>query len=106
MSEREEAATLDTSAFAPEDFARLIAGSTDEMIAQVVEGPHRRQVLDEIFSRMAEHVEAGKAKGTDAVVHFKMPDPVHDREAEAGGRPDARQPADRLLPHSEGRLSA
>jgi hypothetical protein len=24
----------------------------------------------------------------------------------AGGRPDARQPADRLLPHSERRLSA
>jgi putative sterol carrier protein len=81
MSEREEAATLDTSAFAPEDFARLIAGSTDETIAQVVEGPQRRQVLDEIFSRMAEHVEPGTAKGTDAVVHFK----ILNRPEELGG---------------------
>jgi putative sterol carrier protein len=81
MSESEEAATLDTGAFAPEDFAKLIAGSTDEMIAEVVEGPQRKQVLDEIFSRMAEHVEPEKARGTDAVVHFK----VLDRPEELGG---------------------
>ena len=66
MSERNEAATLDTSTFDPEDFAKLIAGSNDEMIAEVINGPQRKQVLDEIFNRMAEHVEPEKARGTDA----------------------------------------
>ena len=81
MSERDEAATLDTSAFAPEDFAKLIAGASDEVIAKIVNGPQRKQVLDEIFSRMADHVEPEKARGTDAVVHFK----IHDRPEELGG---------------------
>jgi hypothetical protein len=35
MNERNEAATLDTSAFDPEDFAKLIAGASDETIAEV-----------------------------------------------------------------------
>jgi putative sterol carrier protein len=81
MNERNEAATLDTSAFDPADFAKLIARSTDEMIAEVINGPQRKQVLDEIFSRMAEHVEPEKARGTDAVVHFK----ILDRPEEQGG---------------------
>jgi putative sterol carrier protein len=81
MSEKDEAATLDTSAFAPNDFANLIAGSSDEAIAEVVNGPQRKQVLDEIFKRMADHVEPGKARGTDAVVHFK----ILDRPDELGG---------------------
>jgi putative sterol carrier protein len=81
MSEREEAATLDVGAVDAEDFARLIAGASDQVIAQVVNGPQRKRVLDEIFSRMAEHVEPEKARGTDAVVHFK----ILDRPEELGG---------------------
>jgi putative sterol carrier protein len=81
MNERDEAATLDTSAVDPEDFAKLIAGAPDEMIAEIVNGPHRKQVLDELFGRMAEHVEPAKARGTDAVVHFK----ILDRPEEQGG---------------------
>jgi putative sterol carrier protein len=34
----------------------------------------RKATLDEIFRRMAEHVEPSKAKGNDAVVHFKILD--------------------------------
>jgi putative sterol carrier protein len=81
MSERDEVAALDTSAVDPDDFAKLIAGASDEMIAEIVNGPQRKQVLDEIFGRMAEHVEPDKAKGTDAIVHFK----ILDRPEEVGG---------------------
>jgi putative sterol carrier protein len=81
MSERDEAATLDTSAFAPEDFAKLVASASDGMLAEIVNGPQRKPVLDEIFSRMADHVEPEKARGTDAVVHFK----ILDRPEELGG---------------------
>ena len=81
MNERNEATMLDTSAIDPDDFARLIAGADDAMIAEVVNGPQRKRVLDEIFSRMADHVEPERAKGTDAVVHFK----ILDRPEEQGG---------------------
>jgi putative sterol carrier protein len=81
MSETEEVAALNTSAVDPAEFAKLIAGASDEVIAEIVNGPQRNQVLDEIFGRMAEHVEPEKARGTDAVVHFK----ILDRPEELGG---------------------
>jgi putative sterol carrier protein len=58
----------------PEDFVKIISGSSEEEIVAVVSGPHRKRVLDEIFNRMAYHVEPEKVRGTDAVVHFKILD--------------------------------
>jgi SCP-2 sterol transfer family protein len=82
MSEEGASAeTLDLKGFAPEDFAKLIAGANDEMIAEVINGPQRKQVLDEIFGRMADHVEADRVKDIDTVVHFK----ILDRPEDQGG---------------------
>jgi putative sterol carrier protein len=66
---------------APEDFARLIAASSDEQIAEAIHGPGRKQILEQIFGRMAEHVEPAKARDTDATVHFK----ILDRPESQGG---------------------
>jgi putative sterol carrier protein len=66
---------------APEDFAKLMAEASDEQIGEIVNGPTRKQVLDEIFSRMADHVDAASARGVDAVVHFK----ILDRPESLGG---------------------
>jgi putative sterol carrier protein len=71
----------DLEQFGAEDFAKLVAEASDEQIAEIVNGPARKQVLDEIFNRMAEHVEPARARGTDAVVHFK----VLDRPESLGG---------------------
>lgn len=65
----------------PEHFAQLIAESSDEEIATVINGPQRRQVLDQIFGRMADHVEPEKIGETSGVVHFK----ILDRPEEHGG---------------------
>jgi putative sterol carrier protein len=65
----------------PDDFAKLIAGATDEQIAEGVNGPQRKQILDEIFGRMAEHVEPSQLGDTEAVVHFK----ILDRPEDQGG---------------------
>ena len=55
--------------------AALAAGATDEQLAQGMSDPDaRKQILDEIFRRMSEHVEPEKAKGNDAVLHFKITD--------------------------------
>jgi putative sterol carrier protein len=57
-----------------EDFANLIAQASDEQITEIVNGPARKQVLDEIFGRMADHVDPQRAAGINAVVHFKILD--------------------------------
>lgn len=58
-----------------DQLAKLVAGATDEQIAEGMSDPEgRKATLDEIFRRMGEHVEPSKAKGHDAVVHFKILD--------------------------------
>jgi putative sterol carrier protein len=75
------AAVANLEQVAPEDFARLMADASNDQLAEVMNGPARKQVLDEIFKRMAEHVESDKARGSDAIVHFK----ILDRPDELGG---------------------
>jgi putative sterol carrier protein len=65
----------------PEEFAQLISNVSDEQIAEIVNGPQRKQVLDQIFSRMADHTEPEKLGDTEAVVHFK----ILDRPEDQGG---------------------
>ena len=60
--------------------AQMVATASDEQLAEGMNDPEgRKATLDEIFRRMAEHVEPSKARGNDAVVHFKILD------APAGG---------------------
>jgi hypothetical protein len=75
------AAIADVQSVKAEDFARLIASLSDKQIAEIVDGPARKPVLDEIFRRMADHVDPATTGGTDAVVHFK----ILDRPKDQGG---------------------
>ena len=63
------------SDFDATQLAQLVATASDEQLAEGMSDPEgRKSTLDEIFRRMAEHVEPSKAKGNDAVVHFKILD--------------------------------
>ena len=71
----------DLTAVSAEDFAALVANSSDEQLAEAMEGPQRDVVLREIFNRMVDHLDPAKAKGHDAVVHFQilgLPDGGYD----------------------------
>jgi putative sterol carrier protein len=83
MSERIESAdaVADVGQVEAEDFAKLMAESSKEQIEEIVNGSNRKQVLDEIFGRMADHVDPQRARGLDAVVHFK----ILDRPEDQGG---------------------
>jgi putative sterol carrier protein len=83
MSERTETAdaVANLEEVGAEDFAKLVAGASTEQMKEIVNGPSRKQVLDEIFGRMADHVDQERARGLDAVVHFK----ILDRPEEQGG---------------------
>ena len=53
-------------------FARSVATTPDEQLAQGMASELRGQILDEIFRRMAEHFDPSNAAGTDAVIHWKI----------------------------------
>jgi putative sterol carrier protein len=84
MSETQDAAPGSTEAPAtPADLANvdadqlaaLVAGATDEQLAEgMADAPNRQSVLDEVFRRMAEHLDADKAEGTNAVLLRKITD--------------------------------
>jgi putative sterol carrier protein len=58
-----------------DQLAALAAGATDEQLAEGMSDPAARQsILDEIFRRMAEHLDADKAKGISAVLLWKITD--------------------------------
>jgi hypothetical protein len=78
------AAIADLESVTPEDFAKLIAAASDDELAAIVNGPARNLLLDEIFRRMAEHVDPVGIGGTNAIVHFK----ILDRPEELGGGHD------------------
>jgi len=63
------------SDFDASQLAQMVATASDEQLAEGMSDPEaRKSTLDEIFRRMAEHVEPSKAKGNDAVVHFEILD--------------------------------
>jgi putative sterol carrier protein len=57
-----------------EDLAKLVSSATDEQLAEGMAGENRKTVLDEIFRRMAEHVNPTAAASVEAVVHWKILD--------------------------------
>lgn len=81
MADEISIAKADLAQFDPQQFAELIATASDEQLSEVIHGPLRKQVLDEIFGRMADHVEPSQVGNLDAIVHFK----ILDRPEEQGG---------------------
>ena len=79
MSDSAETAAPDAGAdltnIDADQLAALAAGATDEQLAEGMSDPAARQsILDEVFRRMSEHLDADKAKGIDAVLHFVITD--------------------------------
>ena len=81
MAEEISIPEADLAQFEPEQFAELIATASNDQLSEVIHGPLRRQILDEIFGRMTDHVEPSQVGDLDVVVHFK----ILDRPEEQGG---------------------
>src|ERR671931_160996 len=56
----------------PAEFAKSVATTPDEQLAEGMRGELRGQILGEIFRRMEEHFDPAKAQGVDAVLHWKI----------------------------------
>ena len=62
----------------PAEFAKSVATTPDEQLAEGMRSALRGQILGEIFRRMEEHFDASKAQGVDAVMHWKITGGPHD----------------------------
>jgi putative sterol carrier protein len=65
-------AGIDPQAVDPGEFARSIASTPDEQLAEGMRSKLRGEILAEIFRRMEAHVDPAKARGTNAVMHWRV----------------------------------
>lgn len=57
------------------ELAAMVGQVSDEQLAEALaDAGNRKRVLDEIFNRMAEHVEPDRIRDIDAVIHFRITD--------------------------------
>jgi putative sterol carrier protein len=71
---------VDLSEFAsvdPQQFAELVKSAPKSQLTEIMEGPDRSRVLEEIFRRFPSQFRADRAGNTDTVIHWTI-----------GGRPD------------------
>ncbi|HWG97762.1 MAG TPA: SCP2 sterol-binding domain-containing protein [Pilimelia sp.] len=58
----------------PDTFVQLVRGTSDARLKEIMSGPSRRQVLDEIFRRFPDLFRPEKAGDTEAVLHWTLTD--------------------------------
>lgn len=64
--------TLDFGSVGPDEFARIVKGTPTRRIAELMSGPHRRRVLDEVFNRMQTLFKPDAAAGRDALIRWRI----------------------------------
>jgi putative sterol carrier protein len=66
------AQTFDPGEIDAAALARNMSQATDEQLTELMSGPMREQILDEIFRRMEEHFRADAARDTEAVIWWRI----------------------------------
>ena len=53
---------------------QIVAGATDQQLEELMASEARKDIVEDIFRRMAEHVDPDRARDVNAVVHWKIYD--------------------------------
>jgi putative sterol carrier protein len=53
---------------------QIVAGATDRQLEELMASEARKDILDDIFRRMADHVDGERARDVNAVLHWKIYD--------------------------------
>ncbi|MFI5840913.1 SCP2 sterol-binding domain-containing protein [Catenuloplanes sp. NPDC051500] len=56
----------------PREFSKIVKSTPDSKIAEVMGGPQRTLILDEVFSRMPKQFRPERAGDTNAVIHWTV----------------------------------
>ena len=72
MTEDEGTATMEGVDEA--QLVQIVAGSTDQQLEELMASEARKDILDDVFRRMAEHVDQDRARDLTTVLHWKIYD--------------------------------
>ena len=72
MTEDEGTATMEGVDEA--QLVQIVAGATDQQLDELMASEARKDIVEDIFRRMAEHVYPDRARDVNAVVHWKIYD--------------------------------
>ncbi len=72
MTEDEGTATMEGVDEA--QLVQIVAGSTDQQLEELMASEARKDILDDVFRRMAEHVDQDRARDVTTVLHWKIYD--------------------------------
>jgi putative sterol carrier protein len=72
MTEDEATATMQGVDEA--QLVQIVAGATDQQLEELMASEARKGILDDIFRRMADHVDGERARDVNAVLHWKIYD--------------------------------
>ncbi|GAB7049461.1 SCP2 sterol-binding domain-containing protein [Catenuloplanes indicus] len=56
----------------PREFAKIVKATPDSTITEVMSGPQRQLILDEVFARMPKQFRPERAGQTSAVIHWTV----------------------------------
>jgi putative sterol carrier protein len=56
----------------PKQFAQLVKNAPDSQLADMMNSPQRKTILDTIFSRFPELFRADRAGSTNAIIHWNI----------------------------------
>ena len=72
MTEDEGTATMEGVDEA--QLVQIVAGATDQQLEELMASEARKDIVEDIFRRMAEHVDPDRARDVNAVVHWTIYD--------------------------------
>ncbi|MGI5246220.1 SCP2 sterol-binding domain-containing protein [Dactylosporangium sp. CA-139066] len=56
----------------PKQFAQLVKNAPDSQLAEIMNSPQRKTILDTIFARFPELFRADRAGSTNAIIHWNV----------------------------------
>lgn len=68
--------SLDFSAVSPSEFAALVKSASKQELADLMSGPNRERVLDEVFARMGSSFKSDVGGHLDAVIRWQLASPT------------------------------
>src|SRR2546429_3504334 len=72
MTEDESTATMQGVDEA--QLVQIVAGATDQQLEELMASEARKDILDDVFRRMADHVDPARARDVTTVLHWKIYD--------------------------------
>jgi putative sterol carrier protein len=63
---------IDFTNMDPKQFAQLVKNAPDSQLADVMNSPQRKTILDTIFARFPELFRADRAGSTNAIIHWNI----------------------------------